>query len=825
MPDIKVNLPDGSTASFPNGTDSGVMERAVQQHLGWKSPQTTAAANINAAPAATGDVRPSTGAVAQARQPASGNDMADMFWGKMIPDAAVPALAAGQKYLVDPLNRMAQGGAKVGGALALSTLGGTYAKTHPNVAGAAQGLGELVGGTVSDPRMWPFALEGTAKGALSELAARGFSSQMIMSAATSYPDIKEALKQGNAFEAARLITQAVGSAGLGLLGAKGEARHPAEKAVRSAEEKAAGPTPLPPSKGAEDDMNSKVKEVQNKPLTSTPLGPTSTTGGQQLQIDFTTKAPSEAHAPKETSGASKAANAPVVDRSALIALDPAPFKPKFSLTKDAWTQQMEHDNAVAIDKEIPVVKSLDDPDKVLARVRPPAQGSALADPTKFATEDPQGVPQATSAPPTLDSIPKLFQTVGAHYDHLTDLMKQADGAEHEDHAASLNNQRKQIEQISNDRLGEGLKNLAPKDVVSFRDEALKRAEDLEAQSKAIRDLTDATIKNRGVKAEIADLRRPGGPPKYVVNPETGERHLMQEDNLVGRDARSHLDELQGRVPTSKASDLKVAGKPEGMPDEEWDRHISTLQAERLNLKGQITEAVRQAAAQGISLESMMDAGLKEPVARLNEIQGLLGKFEKPAETGRRTNIAPELGTKGEITAPEDIKSWSLERARLALGTKLKQLPTDEEFFQHADARDEKGRLLRNAASIADKEIIARKLATQGGSIKGFLRGKVQPVSLNPTPDDFLQRARAFKQPDGSKAEVHKVTSESTEADAGFLVRDGKGNMNWVGHTGLIGPNGTMTHSDFAEALLPHLAHPREDTALDEGEVLLQSRNE
>ena len=60
MPDIKVQLPDGNTASFPDGTAHHVMERAIQQHLGWKSPQTQAAANTNSNPAAQGEVRPST---------------------------------------------------------------------------------------------------------------------------------------------------------------------------------------------------------------------------------------------------------------------------------------------------------------------------------------------------------------------------------------------------------------------------------------------------------------------------------------------------------------------------------------------------------------------------------------------------------------------------------------------------------------------------------------------------------------------------------------------------------------------------------------------
>ena len=128
--------------------------------------------------------------------------------GEAVPDATMPALAVAKKYGVDPLNRMKDAGEDFGRNLGRDVVtggtllqhGGDYLnatmpspygpkpslespekraeREHPAAMGVAGGAGAIVGGTLADPRSWPFFASSAARPALQKLIARGFTTQM-----------------------------------------------------------------------------------------------------------------------------------------------------------------------------------------------------------------------------------------------------------------------------------------------------------------------------------------------------------------------------------------------------------------------------------------------------------------------------------------------------------------------------------------------------------------------------------------------------------------------------------------------------------------------
>lgn len=659
---------------------------------------------------------------------------------------------------------------------------------------------------------------GEAAPALSKMMNFAFSAQMLKGAYEQYAPLRQAWNAGDEEGVKYHLAHMLLNGAFGLHGVtEGMSTDPKSrlKVKEQIEAEAKG-------KETDPQLNARIRQAATLVDKATSLGPISANGGQQLQLDFATKAPVEAQAPQAlTVGATKSAT---VDRGSLIGQE-APVG-LYRFPKEA-IEGMPKGGTIGLDKidlskpatrtpegglklstDTLGVKWAENSEGVRVSVpsRIPAEqiqefaSQKITEQAKMqegikARQEPLKYEPVASPPPAVDSVPKLFQTIGAHYDHLADLSRQADLAENDDHADNLNRQRQQIEQISNDRLKTGLQNLAPQEVVSFRDEALKRAEQLEAQSKAIRDLTEATVKNRGIKRDIADLRSEGGPVRQVVNPETGERSIMKPEERAGRGGRSVLDELQGRVPISEFDSMQVAGKPEGVPDEEWAQHVTKLQVERQSLKRKITDSVTIASETGASLSDM---GLDEHVDRLKQIEGLLGKYVEPAETGRRPNIAPVLDENGAIKFDHILlPSWTRKMLERVFGENTKlRVKDDEELFQHADMRQEKGRLLRNASDIADREIISRKKAGQAGAVGGDpLRGKVQgqvkPVSLaDSVPEDkeIMKRAAA------AKIYARELNDQMEMGIVGFLSKDGKIGID----------NGFMSHDDVAESVLPEL---------------------
>lgn len=115
--------------------------------------------------------------------------------GRFIPEAATPGLATAKRYFVDPFERAAQAGAETFSGLAEATGAelhygyspavkkeaadiARYRTEHPIEAGAVRGVGSVVGGTVVDPRNWPFFGSSAARPILQRIISSGFGTQM-----------------------------------------------------------------------------------------------------------------------------------------------------------------------------------------------------------------------------------------------------------------------------------------------------------------------------------------------------------------------------------------------------------------------------------------------------------------------------------------------------------------------------------------------------------------------------------------------------------------------------------------------------------------------
>ena len=552
-------------------------------------------------------------------------------------------------------------------------------------------------------------------------------------------------------------------------------------------------------------MQEKVTKFGKATDQSTPLGPISETGGQQTHIDTATQAPKEAHAPATTTGASKVADVnlerqvmrqPVQLPTAFPTGGPGAVLPEGTLHPEEHAEMekvagrpLSADEAVQ-QRQLQVAQQL-------------AKPKAVVDETSAIREQKRAQLEQTGRPPASIVKAKSFELpdqIHQNFARMADLSRQADLADSNKQADALNQRRQEIANQSKAMLRQHIGSLDSDQLTQLRDSSNKRADQFDAQSKAIRDLTEATIKNRGVKKEIADMRSSGGPVReMVVGEQADERGILRPvkaaakpPETVGRGGRSIFDELQGRTPTSEFNNIQITAKPEGVSDEEWASHVSGLQEERQGLKRNISVAVKTAAEQGISLDSLGEAGLYSHIERLKEIEGLLGKYSDTA-TGRRPNIKPELDAQGAIKAPEALKSWTLARAQLALGAKVNQIPTDEEFFQHADMRAEKGRLYRTVADVAQKVLDKRK--SESGAIgEPSLKGSVKRVSLidaEKVPSDREMLARAVK----ARIFARTVDDDFPMGRAALFSHDGRTMIDAT----------RISHDNAAQAVLPELA--------------------
>lgn len=153
--------------------------------------------------------------------------------GKVIPQAAVPALEAVQKYAVTPFNKAAEAGGKAVGEMASGFGAGAEAPAaiatgappanapltfeaaasraateHPIEQGILKGAGEAAGSTAADPRNWPFFLSGSARPMLQRIISGGFRLGLGENAVSSAKQLHDNWDKLSPEERSKLATQA-----------------------------------------------------------------------------------------------------------------------------------------------------------------------------------------------------------------------------------------------------------------------------------------------------------------------------------------------------------------------------------------------------------------------------------------------------------------------------------------------------------------------------------------------------------------------------------------------------------------------------------------
>lgn len=714
-------------------------------------------------------------------------------------------------------------------------------------------------------------IPGVAGKLVPRLFSAGFSAQMIKGAYDQYKPFKDAMDAGDADGALYHLTHGVLSSAFGIhSGVEAVKPGPAGPVTgyKGAQlQEPVAPVGAAPRTGGNDTIFSNLdkatpatkavdigtqsgKESQGQ-ATSTPLGPRNS-ATQQLQLDFTANAPTEAHAPQtakevpsHAAAMTDSSTAPLEAVSTnrapdIIAPEPsqasqgASYRPTYTykpsekaatmsaqdvdrgpeFNAQSFQEEINRNNGIirnpkATPEDVAVASDrLRDAKEGLARVQDsgkvvpedvvaPKPESAKADegpksggvsvttdsngtrwasdgenkvsvPKRIADADvadyakdelakqvegkqrleqtkasaPEPIGEAAPAPSGKWELP---QHVEGHIKRLVDMDREKDNAltdtETEKADAAISTQR----DVTRAAATAHINGLSREQTLQLRDDLTTKAARLDAQGNAISDLTDAHIKNRGiigknygpmderVKSPLVKLRETGGTWRRTVDDEGHSTGWTKEPADVKRGGRSVLDEMQGRVPTSKLEDIIpgqnysgkwTEGKPSGMSDEEWDGHVSRMFAERTSIKKEISDAITMAADTGADFQ---EEDVKEKLNRLQQIEQIIGKYKEPAQAGRRPNLPPQLGPNGEIQAPEELKSWNLARAKAAFGRYVRQMPTDEEFYQEADARKEQARLYKVVADIANDKLGAK--SKDNGSQRGAV-GEGRPEMRN-----------------------------------------------------------------------------------------------
>lgn len=180
----------------------------------------------------------------------------DEWYASKLPQPVVSALGWFQRKINDPLNRMAAKGAQVGHDIAQkpveayttmshagdwlnATMPSPYGpkppvsitpheqaeQEHPVAMGVAGGVGSAVGGTVADPRSWPFFLAGgeAVEPAFQKLMSAGFAAQQGAGTAESIKYLHDNWDQMTPEQRAEYATQAGLQGTFAALSAKGAA--------------------------------------------------------------------------------------------------------------------------------------------------------------------------------------------------------------------------------------------------------------------------------------------------------------------------------------------------------------------------------------------------------------------------------------------------------------------------------------------------------------------------------------------------------------------------------------------------------------------------
>lgn len=157
--------------------------------------------------------------------------------GSLIPEWAMPVLGGFQKYVNEPLNRMASKGAEMGkeiaGGYLQSASGGasgmspnprqaplTMEQTrqqHPYTLGAVETIGEMAGGLAADPRNWPLLGTGAARPLLQKAISGYFAANMTKDAADTLTDAAARWDQMSPEEKSQAISKATAAGAFGAL--------------------------------------------------------------------------------------------------------------------------------------------------------------------------------------------------------------------------------------------------------------------------------------------------------------------------------------------------------------------------------------------------------------------------------------------------------------------------------------------------------------------------------------------------------------------------------------------------------------------------------
>lgn len=882
---VLARTPDGKIHQFPAGTSPDIVQKAIRAYLKLPSPDTSKAADVAKKPSAQGDVRPSVQQITnpqntqqltadtpitplpgesfaqtmQRARDAAKNMPAQRLQQEMqkefrtgltqLPSTAATAIgigAAAPLYMGTSILSMIKQGT-IGGDRQLvghpeNAMSPNFKKAHPYLTGAA----ELIGGMSTPENSAMLGGLKTLSFGAKRLVGGAFATTMTADAVKNSRELydvvegngdyanmsmedRESLAKKMVFHIATNAAFAAGSA-QEALETDPKTRADVRKQIVQQQKVA---------KGRDIALNKAIQEAAILPEKSTPMGPISQTGGQQLQVDFANKAPIEATAPVRTDGASKSASAPVVDREALIAPKPATQElddirkqTGLPLTDEAAARRIRERTDLP-EKLGPIGVASKPRDMAeLARISSLTyKGEVVPGTGVHQFEDPAkpgqtiavragdipgpGIGQAVdylrdrvrakgeeiaTAPPKLVTEPVKVEPrpappFGATFDTIAQLKRDADLAENDQHATELTNKANQLEQGI---LGEHRQWMEQQETPTLQ-QYIKLSEDratkLEAQAKGVRSLTEQTIKNRGAVKEIADMRSPGGPVRMVADPETGERVAVKPETPVKRGGRSVLDTIQGRVPTSELDSIKIHEELQKLPPEEREPYVAKLRQQRSDLAKTISDTIANTGS---------TEGIWDHVNSLDKLDELLGRYPEEASSGRRPNIPAKLDENGAIETPEALPSWSKERQDLALDAmgfgKPRGMLSDEELFQHADMGQEKGRLFRSLAATARDVLASRKRESQAGFLgeRPQLRGKVEPVSLKdrvPDDDEMLRRATAAK--------FHAVRLDDEKSDIPV--------KGWVSPNGKMAIHlGGISHADSANTFLPEVAqfgHP------------------
>jgi GGDEF domain-containing protein len=249
---------------------------------------------------------------------APNQDTPDVRLGKMVPESAIPALAATKKYAVDPFEKMAAKGSAVGSEVAERALFTPPAtpfnpqppfnreaveKEFPITSGVARGVGGVAGATVADPRNWPFFASSAARPILQRVISGGFGAQMSVGAVDAAKNLYQNWDKLSPSHRAELATQG----GFTAFMAAGSVSH--------ALSPTAPPIDVRPTRAelAEhlDRTNFHSPEAAKASWTAEKLAPVSLTQDASRSVPESASTPTDYDALAQQHGAIRAESAPV----------------------------------------------------------------------------------------------------------------------------------------------------------------------------------------------------------------------------------------------------------------------------------------------------------------------------------------------------------------------------------------------------------------------------------------------------------------------------------------------------------------------------------